>query len=58
MGLRQAMYISPLYYFIEMAYAILLKGAGLDILWDSLFGFGLDWGPDLWIRSMAISAAV
>jgi len=21
-------------------------------------GFGLDWGPDLWIRSMAISAAV
>lgn len=37
-GLRQAMYFSPLYYYIEMAYGILLKGAGLDILWDSLLG--------------------
>ncbi len=37
-GLRQAMYLSPLYYFIEMGYGILLKGAGLDILWDSLLG--------------------
>jgi ABC-2 type transport system permease protein len=35
-GIRQAMYASPLYYYIEMAYGILLKGAGLDILWDSL----------------------
>jgi ABC-2 type transport system permease protein len=34
--LRQAMYLSPLYYFIEMGYGILLKGAGLTILWDSL----------------------
>ena len=37
-GLRQAMYLSPLYYFIELGYGILLKGAGLDILWDSLLG--------------------
>jgi len=37
-GIRQAMYLSPLYYFIEMAYGILLKGAGLKILWDSLLG--------------------
>lgn len=37
-GIRQAMYASPLYYYIEMAYGILLKGAGLDILWDSLLG--------------------
>lgn len=35
-GLRQAMYLSPLFYFIEMGYGILLKGAGLEILWDSL----------------------
>jgi len=41
MGLRQAMYLSPLYYYIEMGYAILLKGAGLDILWDSLLGLTL-----------------
>ena len=37
-GLRYAMYISPLYYFTEMGYDILLKGAGLDILWDSVLG--------------------
>ena len=29
---------SPLYYFIEMGYGILLKIAGLDILWDLLLG--------------------
>ncbi|MBE9550811.1 MAG: ABC transporter permease [Proteobacteria bacterium] len=40
-GLRQAMFLSPLYYYIEMGYAILLKGAGLDILWDSLLGLAL-----------------
>ncbi|RLA47104.1 MAG: ABC transporter permease [Gammaproteobacteria bacterium] len=40
-GLRQAMYLSPLYYFIEMGYGILLKGAGLDILWDELLGLTL-----------------
>jgi ABC-2 type transport system permease protein len=40
-GLRQAMYISPLYYFIEMGYGILLKGAGLDVLWDSLLSLSL-----------------
>lgn len=39
--LRQAMYISPLYYFIEMGYGILLKGAGLDILWDSLLSLSI-----------------
>ena len=36
--LRWAMYVSPLYYFIEMGYGILLKGAGLAILWDSILG--------------------
>ncbi len=40
-GLRQAMYLSPLYYFIEMGYGILLKGAGLGVLWDSLLGLTL-----------------
>lgn len=40
-GLREAMYLSPLYYFIEMGYNILLKGAGLDVLWDSLLGLTL-----------------
>lgn len=29
-GLREVMNLSPLYYFIEMGYGILLKGAGLD----------------------------
>lgn len=40
-GFRQAMYLSPLFYYIEMGYGILLKGAGLDILWDSLLGLTL-----------------
>jgi len=40
-GFRQMMYLSPLYYYIEMGYGILLKGAGLDILWDSLVGLAL-----------------
>jgi len=40
-GLREAMYLSPLYYFIEMGYGILLKGAGFDVLWDSLLGLTL-----------------
>jgi len=37
-GLRQAMCLSPLYYYIEMSYGILLKGTRLNILWDSLLG--------------------
>ena len=40
-ALREAMYLSPLYYFIEMGYGILLKGAGVDVLWDSLLGLAL-----------------
>ena len=35
------MTISPLYYFIEMGYAILLKGADIGILKDSLLGLTL-----------------
>jgi ABC-2 type transport system permease protein len=48
---RYLMALSPLRYFIDIANGILLKGAGLNILWDSvlamaalgaaLFGFGL-----------------
>jgi len=39
--MRWAMIISPLYYFNEMSYAILLKGAGIDIIWDSLLGLAI-----------------
>lgn len=35
-GIRLAMTVSPLYYFNEIGYAIILKGAGVDVLWDSL----------------------
>jgi ABC-2 type transport system permease protein len=48
---RYLMGASPLRYFIEITHGILLKGAGLNILWDSmlamallgaaLFGFGM-----------------
>ena len=40
-GIREVMFLSPLYYFIEMGYGILLKGAGLDVPWDSLLGLAL-----------------
>jgi ABC-2 type transport system permease protein len=45
------MAISPLRYYIDITYGVLLKGAGLDILWKSvgamvllgggLFAFGM-----------------
>lgn len=35
---RWGMYVSPLYYYIDAAYGIILKGAGLSLLWDSVLG--------------------
>lgn len=40
-AMRWAMTVSPLYYFNEMSYAILLKGAGVDVIWDSLLGLSV-----------------
>ncbi len=34
--LRDAMYVSPLRHFIDIAYSILLRGAGVRLLWDSI----------------------
>ena len=34
--LRALMYFSPLRHFIEIAYGILLRGAGFGVLWDSV----------------------
>lgn len=39
--IRWVMTVSPLYYLNKMSYAILLKGAGIDILWDSLLGLSV-----------------
>ena len=39
--LRQAMQLSPLYHYIQAAFGILLKGAGLAILWDSVLAMAL-----------------
>jgi len=39
--LRRLMVISPLYWFIELGYGILLKGAGLEVLWDSVLGLAV-----------------
>ena len=30
--------VSPLYYYMDACYGILLKGAGLDTLWDAVLG--------------------
>jgi ABC-2 type transport system permease protein len=42
----------PLYYFIDASYGILLRGAGLDIVWDSMAGMtllgGLALGLGMW----------
>jgi ABC-2 type transport system permease protein len=35
------MILSPLRYFVEIAHGILLKGAGLSVLWDSVFAMAL-----------------
>lgn len=34
--LRQIMNLTPLRYFIDIAYGILLRGVGLEIIWDSV----------------------
>ena len=38
---RWGMYVSPLYYYIDASYGVLLKGAGLDLLWDSVLGIAV-----------------
>ncbi len=49
--MRLATYVSPMRHYIDVSYGILFKGAGLDLLWDSVtaimvlggavFGFGV-----------------
>lgn len=39
--MRTVMYISPLHYYIDTGFGILLKGAGLEILWDDLLEMAL-----------------
>ncbi len=39
--LRHAMVMSPLYWYIDLGYGILLKGAGMSVLWDSVLGLSL-----------------
>lgn len=34
--LRAVMTLSPLHHYIDIAYGILLRGAGVDVLWDSI----------------------
>jgi ABC-2 type transport system permease protein len=34
--LRVVMSLSPLHHYIDVAYGILLRGAGIDVLWDSI----------------------
>ncbi|MBP7446574.1 MAG: ABC transporter permease [Zoogloea sp.] len=39
--MRILAWISPLHYFLDAAYGILLKGTGMDLLWDSVLAMGL-----------------
>jgi ABC-2 type transport system permease protein len=49
---RGLMFVSPLYYYMDASYGILLKGAGIDLLWDSALGIlllgGFIGGFGLW----------
>jgi ABC-2 type transport system permease protein len=50
--MRGLMYISPLHYFLDASFGILLKGAGLEILWDSVLAIALigsiNFGLGMW----------
>jgi len=39
--MRMVMYASPLHYYIDAGFGILLKGAGIDILWDEILEMAL-----------------
>jgi ABC-2 type transport system permease protein len=39
--MRFILYISPLHYYIDSSLGILLKGSGLDMLWDSILTMSL-----------------
>lgn len=51
-GLREAVVLSPLHHFIDISYGILLKGAGMDLLWDSVLSLaalgGAAFGLGIW----------
>jgi ABC-2 type transport system permease protein len=36
--MRWGMYVSPLYYYINASYGILMKGAGVAVLWPMMAG--------------------
>ena len=38
--MRWGMYLSPLYYYTNASYGILMKGAGVTVLWPMLLGIG------------------
>ncbi len=50
--MRWMVYLFPLHYFIEAAYGILLKGAGVGLIWDSIAGMSVlgtvTFGIGLW----------
>lgn len=39
--MRGLAWISPLHYFLDAAYGILLKGVGMDLLWDSVLAMSV-----------------
>jgi len=39
--MRLGMYVSPLYYYINASYGILMKGAGISVLWPMFAGIFL-----------------
>jgi ABC-2 type transport system permease protein len=50
--MRGLMYISPLHYFLDASFGILLKGAGLKNLWGSILAIvvigSINFGLGMW----------
>lgn len=40
-AMRLGMYVSPLYYYINASYGILMKGAGVNVLWPMFLGIAV-----------------
>ena len=55
--IHTAMYIFPLYYFNKITYAIILKGAGFDILWESILGLAA-LGVFFFFRCLTLSKTI
>jgi len=56
--MRWATLASPMRHYIDVSYGVLLKGAGLDLLRDSVLAIGILGGVNLFFRHAPLPQAV